>query len=40
VEVDNVPLPCLAQTGAASSVVALEWHRHAEFGLLIAFQGG
>lgn len=40
VETNTVPLPCLSNTKSEPKLVAIEWHKRAEYGLLIAFQGG
>ena len=40
VEVNTVPLPCLSNAKSEPKLAALEWHRRADYGLLIAFEGG
>ncbi|EAY22286.1 WD repeat protein, putative [Trichomonas vaginalis G3] len=40
VEINTVPLPCLSNSKSEPKIVALEWHKRAEYGLLIAFKDG
>ncbi|OHS97711.1 WD repeat protein [Tritrichomonas foetus] len=40
VETGTVPMPCLANANTEPKIIALEWHRKAPVGLLIAYQGG
>ncbi|EAY20525.1 WD repeat protein, putative [Trichomonas vaginalis G3] len=40
VEINTVPLPCLSNSKTEPKLVALEWHKRAEYGLLIAFRDG
>jgi WD repeat-containing protein 35 len=39
-EAATVPLPCLSRATTEPHIVSLEWHKRADFGLLIAFARG
>jgi WD repeat-containing protein 35 len=40
VELSTVPMPCLGKATADPKIVALEWHKRVDYGLMIAFAGG
>jgi WD repeat-containing protein 35 len=40
VEVGKVPLPCNLKSKTEPRIAKIEWHKRADYGLLIAFEGG
>lgn len=40
VEIGTVPTPCLQKSKTEPKLAGIEWHRKAEYGLLIAYRGG
>ena len=39
-EIGKVPLPCNLKSKSEPKLAKIEWHKRADYGLLIAFQGG